>query len=131
MISLFRRTMISRNLRAALQPKSCWQRITPFPGRFCRKLLCFDDFTASDHLEVQENKEFAYKIWGGVPRDLKHIAVANLPSPRSGADLLLLAEAGCPLGAFLFLRFAARGESQILKGHDFSRAVSVAESRGL
>src|SRR5271157_355889 len=41
-------------IRAAFQPKSGRQRpkrpVTPYPGRFCRELLCFDDFTAQPRL---------------------------------------------------------------------------------
>src|ERR1039458_3278114 len=39
-------TSSSRRLSAG----SCWQRpklrVTPYPGRFCRELLCYHDFTA-------------------------------------------------------------------------------------
>jgi len=41
--------------------------VTPFPGRFCRELLCYHDFAAQPSPQTQENKEFVYKIGVGVP----------------------------------------------------------------
>src|ERR1035437_3815557 len=49
---------------------SCQQRpkrpVTPYPGKFCRELHCFQYFAAQPCLQPQENKDFASKVWGGV-----------------------------------------------------------------
>ena len=39
--------------------------LTPYPGRFCGQLLCFDDFTAKCCLQVNENKYFMPQNTGG------------------------------------------------------------------
>ena len=40
--------------------------VTPYPGIFCRELLCFLYFAAQPSLQPQENKDFASKVWVGV-----------------------------------------------------------------
>ena len=50
----------------------CKGVLTPYPGQFCRQLLCFDDFTAEHCLYADENKYFTPKIRvGGRPSALR------------------------------------------------------------
>ena len=59
--------VLSRFLSAGSGLQRPKRPVTPYPGRFCRELLCFEDFTAQPCLQAQENKEFASKIGVGVP----------------------------------------------------------------
>ena len=52
--------VLVRHRWTASQPKSCRQRpkrhVTPYPGRFCRELLCFEDFTRNPSCNLKKTR---------------------------------------------------------------------------
>jgi hypothetical protein len=60
-------TSSSRRISAGSCQKMPKRPVTPYPGIFCRELLCYQYFAAQSCLQPKENKDFTSKIRVGVP----------------------------------------------------------------
>jgi len=82
-----RRTIILGSAFPNRPPSAAKALLTPYPGRFCRQLLCFDDFTAEHCLQAHENKYFTPKIRvGGVGRIGCRYALGASPGAEGAAE---------------------------------------------